>query len=82
MVVGVVPSGLFVELGRVGLDGFVGLEELPGDWYTYDQRRSRFVGERTGRRFGLGDRVRVLLAHVDVAQGRVTLSQARPVGAD
>lgn len=77
MVTGVVPRGLFVELEGSGLDGFVGLEELPGDWYTFDERRNRLLGERTGRRFGLGQRVQVLLNHVDVAQGRVWLGDLR-----
>ena len=77
VITGVVRSGLFVEVDGSGLDGFVGLDELRGDWYTFDERRSRFLGERTGKRFGLGQPVQVLLLHVDVAQGRIWLGDLR-----
>jgi len=77
VITGVVRSGLFVEVEGCGLDGFVGLDELRGDWYTFDERRSRFLGERTGKRFGLGQPVQVLLLHVDVAQGRIWLGDLR-----
>ncbi len=78
VITGVVRSGLFVEVEETGLDGFVGLDELRGDWYTFDQQRSRFLGERTGKRFGLGQPVQVLLLHVDVAQGRIWLGDLQP----
>jgi ribonuclease R len=72
-IVSVVSSGLFVEIDQYGLDGFVGVETLGRDWFTYDQRRQAQVGERTGRIFRLGQRVRVLLEYVDVRQGRLWL---------
>jgi ribonuclease R len=81
MIVSVVPSGLFVELHGTGLDGFVGVEDLPGDWYTFSKRRHGFVGERSGRLFHLGQRVQVLLEHVDVASGRVWLGSIQSTGA-
>ncbi|RKZ17902.1 hypothetical protein DRQ53_02255, partial [bacterium] len=73
MVVSVLRSGLFVELGETGLDGFVGVEQLGRDWFSLDRAGHRLVGERTGRRFQLGQTVSVLLEYVDVAQGRVWL---------
>jgi ribonuclease R len=79
MVVSVVPSGLFVEIDGTGMDGFVGVERLPGDWYTFSERRHGFVGQRTGRLFRLGQRVQVLLEHVDVASGRLWLGSIQPV---
>ncbi len=77
MVVSVVSSGLFVELDAVGLDGFVGVEQLPGDWYTFRERRHAFVGERSGKIFRIGQRVRVLLEHVDVTNGRLWLGSIK-----
>jgi ribonuclease R len=73
MVVSILGSGLFVELGETGLDGFVAAEQLGGDWYRHDPERHALIGERTGRRFRLGQTVSVLLEYVDVAQGRVWL---------
>jgi ribonuclease R len=77
MVVSLLGSGLFVELGETGLDGFVGVEQLGTDWYQLDDRRHALVGERTGVRFRLGQKVSVLLEYVDVAQGRVWLGDLR-----
>lgn len=79
MIVSLVNSGLFVELDGAGIDGFVGVEQLPVDWYRLDDKRHAFVGERTGRTFRLGQRVRVLLEHVDVENGRVWVGSIQPV---
>lgn len=76
-IVTLLSSGLFVELGDTGLDGFVGVEQLGSDWFVLDRLRHTLVGERTGRRFRLGQRVRVLLEYVDVANGRTWLGQLR-----
>jgi ribonuclease R len=75
MVVSVLRSGLFVELAGTGLDGFVGVEQLHRDGYVFDDMRHRLTGRRTGRSFGLGQTVSVLLEYVDVAQGRVWLGE-------
>jgi ribonuclease R len=77
MVVSVLGSGLFVELGETGLDGFVAAEQLGNDWYRFDPERHALVGERTGARFRLGQTVSVLLEYVDVAQGRVWLGDLK-----
>jgi len=77
MVVSVLRSGMFVELRETGLNGFVGVEQLGRDWFEFDPQRHSLVGERTRRRFGLGQTVSVLLEYVDVAQGRVWLGDLR-----
>ena len=59
------------------MDGFVGLDALSGDWYTYEEKRNCLLGERTGKRYGLGQPVQVLLSHVDVATGRIWLRDLR-----
>lgn len=81
IITGVVRSGLFVELRGCGMDGFVSVDQLSGDWYTYDERRNCLLGERTGKRYGLGQPVQVLLSHVDVPTGRVWLRDLKKVPA-
>lgn len=80
MIVSVLRSGVFVELDGTGLDGFVAIDRLGREWFHHDPVRHQLRGERTGRRFGLGQRVRVLLEYVDVANGRTWLGDLRPVG--
>ncbi len=81
IITGVVRSGLFVELKGCGMDGFVSVAELSGDWYTYDEKRNCLLGERSGKRYGLGQPVQVLLSHVDVPTGRVWLRDLKKVPA-
>lgn len=74
---GVVGFGFFVELEGVFADGLVHIKELLDDYYEFDERRHRLVGERTGRIWRLGDRVKVRLAAVDMDSFQIRLA---PVG--
>lgn len=55
---GVNSFGIFVELENT-VEGLVAVADLPGDYYRYDESGYRLVGERTGRRFSLGQRLEV-----------------------
>ena len=77
MITSILSSGLFVELEDTGLDGFVGVERLGNDWFDLDPTGHALVGSRSGRRFHLGQRVRVLLEYVDVANGRTWIGDLR-----
>ena len=69
---GVTGSGLFVELTNTA-EGFIRLNTLTDDWYRPEIRRYRVVGERTGRVYRLGDRVRVQIARVDMETATIDL---------
>lgn len=62
---GVTPFGLFVTLGDYFVDGLVHVRTLQDDFYRYSAREYALVGERRGRRYRLGDRLRVQVARVD-----------------
>lgn len=61
--------GLFVELTDLFVEGLVPIDTLRGDRYTWRENTHEIVGERSGRRFGIGDRVQVILDRV-LAQER------------
>lgn len=61
---GVTRSGLFVRLLDTGADGFIPASTLGQDYYRYVEEIQSMVGERTGEKFGLGDRVTVRLLEV------------------
>ena len=63
---GVTDFGLFVRLDEISVDGMVHISELGDDYYVYDERRHRLVGERTGRVWRLGDPIEVRLARIDL----------------
>ncbi len=67
----VVPFGIFVALDDVFVEGLVHVSELGSDYFHFDDKLHAMVGERSGRRFRLSDRVRVQLAHVDMEQNKI-----------
>jgi ribonuclease R len=58
------PSGMFVKLDK-GIEGFVPLRIL-NDYYMYDESNLTFIGNR-GKKYRLGDLVKVELLDVDLA---------------
>ncbi len=60
-IAGVVGAGLFVRLDETGADGFVPASSLGTDYFRYFEDQQALIGERTGERFGIGDRVEVRL---------------------
>lgn len=63
---GLVPRGFFVELDDPPVDGFVAVSEQLDDRFELDAAGVRLTGQRTRRRFTLGDPVVVTIARVDV----------------
>ncbi|NLJ34019.1 MAG: ribonuclease R [Firmicutes bacterium] len=64
---GVMPFGIFVELEN-GVEGLVHISNITDDYYHYLKEQLALLGERTKRRFRIGDRVKVELAKVDLAE--------------
>ncbi len=64
---GVTDRGFYVELDETRADGMVRLTSL-NDYFTYDEKRYRLVGERTNKEFRLGDRVKVRLTAARVPE--------------
>jgi ribonuclease R len=81
----VTPFGLFVELKDVFIEGLVHISNLDRDYFHYDPIGYRLQGERTGKTYGLGDGVRVIVARVDLDERKIDLelvkAEARPAAA-
>jgi ribonuclease R len=67
----VVPFGIFVALDDVFIEGLVHVSELGQDYFHFDETAHAMVGERSGRRFRLSDRVQVQLVHVNLDQNKI-----------
>jgi ribonuclease R len=65
-ITGVTPFGLFVTLDDYFVDGLVHISELGRDYFQFDGARHQLIGERTGKRFRLADRMTVKLVRVDL----------------
>jgi ribonuclease R len=71
VVTGVTSFGVFVQLIDPQIDGLVHVTSLENDYYHFDAGRLALVGERTGKRYTLGDRLRVVVARVDLESRRI-----------
>ncbi len=65
--------GLFVELDPLYVEGLVHITELGDDYFHYDASRHCLKGERTGKTYQLGDRIRVQVAQVNQDERKVDL---------
>jgi ribonuclease R len=63
--------GLFVQLKEMPIDGLVHISAIPGDYWELEDGGMGLVGQRTGRRWQLGDSVRVRLNRVDLTQRQI-----------
>ena len=63
---GVIQRGVFVEVLENKCEGLVKAKDLPGDFYVYDLKNHMFQGERTGKKYQLGDEVAVVLQGADL----------------
>lgn len=70
-VAGVAAFGAFVALDGIYVEGLVHISDLGKDYFKYDAGKHMLLGERTGQRYRLGDRVRVKIARVDLDAARI-----------
>jgi ribonuclease R len=63
---GVAPFGLFVALDETGAEGMIHISKLGQDYWNLDEKNYKIVGEKTGKFFTLGDKVRVKIEAVDL----------------
>ncbi len=64
VITAVMPAGLIVSLPELFVEGFVHISEIAGEYIQYDEARNTLVGRVSGRRYRIGDslKVRVLEA--------------------
>ncbi len=67
----VTAFGIFVALDEVYVEGLVHVSELGQDYFQFDNVKHQMLGERTGERFRLGDRVKVKLVRADLESNKI-----------
>jgi ribonuclease R len=73
IVSGVAPFGLFIELGGLYVEGLVHVSQLKNDYYRFESKQHRLIGENSGRSYGLGDRMRVRVSRVNLDERKIDL---------
>lgn len=79
VITSVTSFGFFVELKDVYVEGLVHVSTLQSDYYHYDTIKHALIGERSGRRYSLGDLVRVKLVRVDLDERKIDFMVAEDV---
>ena len=67
---GVTSFGFYAQLYNT-VEGLVHITTLRDDWYNFDQKHYALVGEETGRRYKLGDKIDVVVDKVNVSMGEI-----------
>jgi len=68
---GVIARGVFVEVIENKCEGLVKAKDLTGDFFVHDEKNHQFVGEKTGKKYQLGDKTRVMLIKADQVKRRL-----------
>jgi ribonuclease R len=77
---GVAAFGFFVLLDQYFVEGLVHVSSLEDDYYVFFEEQYALIGERTSRQFRLGDRVRVLVARVNLEERKIDFTLVQQVG--
>ncbi len=78
IVTGVANVGVFVQLEPFLIDGLLRFDQLPDDWWEVDAVRGAVVGERSGRRIRVGDRMRVVISKIHIPTRRLDIAPVAP----
>ena len=69
-VAGVVPSGMFVRLENM-VEGRVHVGSMKGDYYIVDEVSQMIIGKKSGKKYRLGDTVRVKCTDASKVEGTI-----------
>lgn len=74
---GIHRAGVFVTLDRVLADGLIPFRELD-DYFVVDTEKMSAVGENSGWRYTIGDRIEVIATDIDPVRRRLDLKPIKP----
>ena len=67
---GVTAFGVFVQLEN-GVEGLVHISSLNDDYYEYDESQYALIGQYSGRRYRLGDPLRIEVLQVNIPERKI-----------
>jgi len=71
LITSVTKFGFFVELTDLFVEGLVPLASLTSDRYVYHENTREIIGQRTGKRYRLGQQTRVLVDRLDPVEKKI-----------
>ena len=73
IVSGVTEWGIFVEISETQCEGMVRLADIGDDYYQFDEKFLRVIGQHSKRMISLGDRMRVRVVETDMDRRTIDL---------
>ena len=71
LVTSVTKFGFFVELTDLFVEGLVPLNTLTDDRYTFHENTREIIGQRSRKRYHLGQKIRVLVDRIDPVEKKI-----------
>jgi ribonuclease R len=71
LIISVTKFGFFVELTDLFIEGLVPLDSLTDDRYSFHENTREIIGQRSGRIYGLGRKIRVLVDRIDPVEKKI-----------
>ncbi len=68
IVSGLTEWGMYVELDDTQIEGMVSLRDMQDDYYQFDKESHTLQGSHTGKRYQMGQRVRISVAKANLEQ--------------
>lgn len=69
---GVTEWGMYVQAEPTRIEGMVAVRELTDDYYQFDEKSYSLVAKSSGRRYSLGDKVRIRVERISLEQKTIT----------
>src|SRR6185437_11260565 len=78
IITGVADYGFFGQAEQWPVEGMVHISTLTDDYYYFEEAGHSLIGRRTGRRYRLGDKVRVSVVRVDLQRRQMDFRVVPP----
>ncbi|MBA3664633.1 MAG: ribonuclease R [Bacteroidetes bacterium] len=71
---GVTEWGIYAEIVENKCEGMIRKMEIKGDQFFYDAENYRYVGKNTGKTYGLGDSVKIIVVSADLVKKQLNFN--------
>jgi len=80
-ITGVTNFGFFATVDGVGGDGLMPVRDIGGEYYRFDEKAQKLVGEESGESFGSGQKIQLRLAEANPVSGALRFEMPEGKGA-
>ena len=68
---GIIERGVFVEIKENKCEGLVRMKDIPNDYFVYDSKNLKAVGQHTHEEYSLGDEVLIKVLGTDLDKKQI-----------